>query len=101
MVLILVLEDIACGVSLSLALSPPPLFFLFFFLLLRFRCYSFIYRFESNTLSLLGAKHQCGPEVEVIPLASINSALVKLAANDLPDGKYRFVLDCGNHPASA
>eukprot|EP00729_Bicosta_minor_P009401 gene9401-27969_t len=49
----------------------------------------------------LCAKHQCGPEVEVIPLASINSALVKLAANDLPDGKYRFVLDCGNHPASA
>ena len=46
----------------------------------------------------LCAKHQCAPEVEVLPLADVNRALADLAANNLPAGKFRFVLDVGNHP---
>ena len=45
----------------------------------------------------LCAKHQCGPEVEVLPLTEVNRALSDLESNTLPPGKFRFVLDVGNH----
>lgn len=39
------------------------------------------------------AKHNITPDVEVVPMDYVNTAMERLAKSDV---KYRFVLDIGN-----
>lgn len=48
---------------------------------------------EMQNMLDFAAKHSITPDVEVVPMEYVNTALERLVKSDV---KYRFVLDIGN-----
>ena len=48
---------------------------------------------ETQEMINFAAKHGIKPDIEVIPVDYVNSAMERLAKSDV---KYRFVIDIGN-----
>jgi len=48
---------------------------------------------ETQEMIDFAAKHNVTPEIEVVPIDYVNTAMERLAKGDV---KYRFVIDIGN-----